>query len=284
MVIYDARPSAFNQMSTTGEWEYLWSAAGGISAIDGSVGSAMTPTLDTGGRNAVIADGVACVKGQLWRCDAPVSTPIPAASAQNRIDRLVLRLTRGATTSATVVQPVVITGTPSGSPVLPPIVQTTAGIWDLPISHWTSTSAGGLSGLIDDRVPTNDQWHDMRPLQNAFVGTVAGQVPPQYKFSDDCKFVEVAGNIQSPPTTGNYSGTNFFVFPPAYWPNVAPSGGNYRWAASNVADGPNATPMVTVRCGTGALRIDLLPTSIVQTTIGISGRYPLDSTAGFIQS
>lgn len=151
MAVYDARPSAFTQLTTTADWEAFVSAIGGISAIDYSVGNAFTPSLDTPGRNAVMADGNIVIKGQLWRCDAPVSTAIPAASAQNRIDRLVLRLTRGATTSPTVIQPVVITGTPSGSPVEPPLVQTTTGIWDYPISSWTSTSAGAITTLVDER-------------------------------------------------------------------------------------------------------------------------------------
>ena len=151
MVVYDARPSAFTQMTTTSEWEYFVSAIGGFSSIDFSVGNAFLPSFDVPGRNIVIADGSIVIKGQLWRCDAPVSTAIPAASAQNRIDRLVMRLTRGATTSATVIQPFVITGTPSGSPVSPPIVQTSSGIWDYPICSWTSTSAGALSGLTDER-------------------------------------------------------------------------------------------------------------------------------------
>lgn len=151
MVIYDARPSAFTQLTTTADWEAFHSAIGGVSSIDFSVGSAFLPSLDVPGRNIVIADGNVVIKGQLWRCDSPVSTSIPAASAQNRIDRLVLRLNRGATTSATVVVPTVITGTPSGSPVEPPVVQTATGIWDYPICSWTATSAGALSGLTDER-------------------------------------------------------------------------------------------------------------------------------------
>src|SRR5262249_33352318 len=150
MVTYDSRPSPFTQMTTMAEWEYLFSGAGCLTAIDASVGSAMVPSLDTGGRNIVIADGVIVMKGQLWRCDAPVSTSIAAASAQNRIDRLVIRLNRGASSAPTVVQPVVITGTPSGSPVTPPITQTPTGIWDYPVCHWTSTSAGALTTLVDD--------------------------------------------------------------------------------------------------------------------------------------
>jgi hypothetical protein len=276
MATFDARPSAFTQMSTTGEWEFAHSAMGCVNAIDASIGSAMAPSLDTGGRNAVIADGVVAIKGQLWRCDAPVSTPIPAASAQNRIDRLVIRLTRGATTSPTVVQPIVITGTPSGSPVMPPIVQTTTGIWDIPVFSWTSTSAGGLTSLVDQRRMSNDSWHDMRPLKNAFVGTVAGKCPPQYRFSDDVAFVEVAGELNSPPTTGNYNGIEIFTFPPNYRPLFQ----THRWFCGGMTDGI-ATPYAYVNTN-GSLAFLFAPTSLVQSTIGIWGRFPLDDVNGFI--
>lgn len=280
MVTYDARPSAFTQMTTMSEWEALWSAGGGVTAIDGSVGSAMAPSLDTGGRNAVIADGNAVIRGQLWRCDAPVSTAIPAASAQNRIDRLVLRLTRGAATSATVVQPVVITGTPSGSPTLPPIVQTAGGIYDIPVSHWTSTSAGALTGLVDERRLTQDPWHDMRPLANSFVGTNAGYLPPQYRFSDDMKYVEVAGWVATPPTTGGYNSVTFYTVPANYRPTNAASTQTYKWPTTQVTDG-SATPTIGVT-NQGQLMFNYLPASLPQTQIGIFGRYPLDDQSGMI--
>jgi hypothetical protein len=138
-------------MSTTAEWENFLSGMGIFDGIDPSQGSAMAPSLDTPGRNAVIAAGNALIKGQLWRCDASVSTAIPAASAQDRIDRLVIRLTRTASTSPTVIQPVIITGTPSGSPVEPPLVQTTTGIFDIPVARWTSTAAGAITSLVDER-------------------------------------------------------------------------------------------------------------------------------------
>lgn len=278
MAIYDARPSAFTQLTTTGEWEYFCSVIGDLNGIDGSIGSAMIPSLDTGGRNAVIADGVAALKGQLWRCDATVSTPIPAASAQNRIDRLVLRLTRGASSSSTVVAPTIITGTPSGSPVLPPIVQTPTGIWDLPVCHWTSTSAGALTTLIDDRRLTNDSWHDMRPLSAAnWAGTVAGMTPPQYRFSNDLKYVEVAGNVQTNNTAGNMNSVVFFTFPPAYRPQLTK-----KFLVTSVADGA-ASPIVSVT-NVGTMFFNFLPASIAATQIGIDGRYALDDQSGFILS
>jgi len=279
MVVYDARPSAFTQMTTTGEWEALTAIMGAAdAAIDGAVGSAMIPSLDTGGRNAVIADGNAAIRGQLWRCDAPVSTAIPAASAQNRIDRLVLRLTRGATTSPTVITPTVIAGTPSGSPVIPPIVQTTTGIYDIPISHWTATSAGALTTLVDDRRLANDQWHDMRPLSaSGWLGSVAGMTPAQYRFSDDLKWVEVAGTIQTPSTAGNPNSTTFFTFPPNYRPLLS-----QKWLVNSVADGA-ASPVCTVNT-VGQITINFAPNPLSQTQIGIVGRFILDDQAGFILS
>jgi len=280
MVIFDARPSSFTQLTTTADWEALMSMIGPAAAIDASVGNAMNPTLDTGGRNAVIDTGNILIKGQLWRCDAPVSTPIPAASAQNRIDRLVLRLTRGATTSATVVQPVVITGTPSGTPTLPAITQTPTGIWDYPVCHWTSGSSGALTGLLDDRRLMNDPWHDMRPLQGGFFGTITGASPPQYRFSDDCKFVDFTGHIQTPVASGNYNAIPIYTMPPNYRMVGATAIPNFL--VTSVADGV-ATPVMTMH-NDGTLQFHYLPGSLGQTVIGITGRWPLDDQNGYIQT
>jgi hypothetical protein len=140
------------------------SSAGIADGIDGP--NSFVPSLDTGGRNAVISAGQGLIKGQLWRADAPVSTPIPAASAQNRLDILALQLNRGATSSPAVVAPVVITGTPSGTPTLPLLTQTPTGIYQIPISNWLATSAGGLTTLVDQRqysgrsiVMMTSAWH-----------------------------------------------------------------------------------------------------------------------------
>lgn len=279
MVTYDARPSAFTQMTTVGEWEYIMSAMACLDAIDGSIGSAMVPSLDTGGRNAVIADGVVAIKGQLWRCDAPVSTLIPAASAQNRIDRLVLRLNRGATSGPNVVVPTIITGTPSGSPAIPPITQTPTGIWDILVCRWTSTSAGALTGLIDERRLANDTWHDMRPLSNSFNGTISGSTPPQYRFSSDLKWVEIAGYVQTPPTAGNYNSIAFATLPPNY--RLSSASGS-KWTVNGVPDGA-ASPVCQANAS-GALTFQFMPGSLSQTIIGVAGRYPLEDSAGFIMS
>lgn len=283
MVTYDARPSAFTQLTATSDWEYLLAAAGIRDGVDQF--SSLTPTLDSSGRNAVIGAGNCVIKGMLWRCDAPVNTAIPAASASNRIDRLVLRLNRGASTSPTVIQPVIITGTPSGSPAEPPLVQTPAGFWDIPISSWTSASNGSISGLLDERQYTGtvrDPWHDMRPLGNSWIGSVGGQLPPQYRFSDDYKWVEVTGVIQN-PSAGDWCGKAFKNLPVAYRPPVGD-----RWACSGYPLNPSPyypyTPLVQA-WSNGNMTIELADQVSIPASslVGITGRYAI-SAAGLILS
>jgi hypothetical protein len=152
VTITNARPSPFTQLTSQADWELLFQAAGlgdGVN-MNGSVGS-LAPTLNTGARTLDIAAGSCCIKGALWSTDATVSTAIPAASAQDRIDRLVMRLNRTAGTAAAFLQPFLIQGTPSGSPTIPSLSQTTTGNFDIPIAHWTSRSTGGLVTLVDER-------------------------------------------------------------------------------------------------------------------------------------
>lgn len=152
MTVTNARPSPFLQLTAQGDWETA--TAGGFGAGDGviaAISGALAPSLDGAGRNAVMAAGACMVKGSLWSCDASVNTAIPAASGQDRIDRLTMRLTRTAGNATAFLQPNIITGTPGGSPVIPSLTQTTTGIWDLPIAHWTSKSTGALINLVDER-------------------------------------------------------------------------------------------------------------------------------------
>jgi len=208
MVTYDARPSSFTQLSTTSEWEYFHSCVGAKDAVDGP--GAFTASFDVPGRNIVAAAGNAVIRGQLWRADASFSTAIPAASAQNRIDRLVLRLTRGATTSPTVVAPWIIQGSPSGSPVLPVLQRTPTGIWDLPICYWTSASSGALSALTDNRETIlNDVWHTIN-TPGPFTGAV------NYKMTPD-RMVIFGGLIQL-ATSGSYNNVTIATMPPIYRP------------------------------------------------------------------
>jgi hypothetical protein len=148
----DAYPlPGVSAMSTVGQWEEFFHPAFGSGIISGE-GSEMAPSLDSSGRNVVIQPGGAIVRAFYKPVSTATYTPIPAASSQNRIDRLVLRLNRAASTAASFIVPTVITGTPAASPAIPAVTQTSGGLWDLPIAHWTSASNGSLSGLVDERM------------------------------------------------------------------------------------------------------------------------------------
>lgn len=146
----DAYPlPGVTSMTTISQWENFFHQLG--SGVLADTGSQLAPSLDASGRNIVIASGAAILRGFYKPVSASTSTAIPAASSQNRIDRLVLRLNRSSSTSAGFVVPTVITGTPAASPQVPAITRTTSGLWDLPIAHWTSASNGSLTSLVDER-------------------------------------------------------------------------------------------------------------------------------------
>jgi hypothetical protein len=139
-----------SQILTITDWENVFLPAAGSGVIPSS-GSGMAVSLDTIGRNAVINPG-ACVVRSFWRpVTTATGTAIPAPGTQSRIDRLVMRLDRSATLAANFVVPVVITGTPAASPHEPALVQTTDGLWDLPLASWTSAASGALTALKDER-------------------------------------------------------------------------------------------------------------------------------------
>jgi hypothetical protein len=151
MTVQNAMPNSYQQLTTIAQWEELMLTMGiadGV-ASQPSAGD-LKVTLNSGARTAVAAAGYAVIRGQLWGADASVSTAIPAASGSNRIDKLVLRLDRQATTAATVVQPVVITGTPSATPASPAILSTTR-YQDILLAQWQSNSDSSLTALIDAR-------------------------------------------------------------------------------------------------------------------------------------
>lgn len=137
-------------VSTIGDWESLFYPAFATGVIPG-VGAELAPSLDLPGRNVVIGTGAAVIRAFYKPVSASTPTAIPAASGQNRIDRLVLRLDRTQTDPAQFIVPVVLAGTPGSNPQPPAVTQTATGIWDLPLCSWTSASSGALSGLTDER-------------------------------------------------------------------------------------------------------------------------------------
>lgn len=137
-------------VTTLTEWESLFAAMAASGVVAG-VGSELAPSLNSGARTAVMAAGGALIRGFYKPISSSTGTAIPAASGQNRIDRLVLRLDRAASLAANFIKPTVLTGTPAGTPQPPALTQTTSGLWDLPIARWRALSTGGLDSLVDER-------------------------------------------------------------------------------------------------------------------------------------
>lgn len=151
VAIDDAYPTSASTLSTMAQWEGFFTGFSADGVIPGVLNE-MVPSLNAGARTAVLGTGAAQIRG--FHVDNPSSTAtsIPTADAQNRIDRLVLRLDRTAAAAADWITPVVIEGTPSATPQIPALAQTSDGDFDVPIARWTSASNGSLSGLVDERV------------------------------------------------------------------------------------------------------------------------------------
>jgi hypothetical protein len=135
-----------SQLDDTGTWEAFFRPM----RADG-IESGMTPSLDTSGRHVVLTAGKAFLRAYAAQITASSNaTSIPAASGQDRVDRLVLRLDRTAVTAATIIVPTVLTGTPAASPQPPALTRSDDHLWDLPVCRWTSKANGSLASLIDE--------------------------------------------------------------------------------------------------------------------------------------
>ena len=119
-------------------------------------------------------------------------------------------------------------------------------------------------------------WHDLRPLTNSFIGTVAGKYPPQFRKCADGD-VQIFGNIRTPPAAGNYNNLTWGTLPALYRPNKQFTAG----LTMNVADGI-ATPLLNIN-STGALQFNNMPGALAQSDLFVNIRFPLDNT-GIIQS
>src|SRR6516164_3879675 len=273
MVTYDGRPSPFTQLTSTSDWESLFSSAGIADGIDNVNSAGLAPSLDTPGRNAVMTAGQCVIKGALWRADASVSTPIPAASAQNRYDRLVIQLSRAAATSPAYVQPVIVQVTPGASPAVPPLIQTPTGIFQIPVSHWLSQSTGALSALVDERDFVFDVWHNFpAPLPSGFANSGSCR----YKMVQSrYVFLHFAVTVSTGAASG---GPALYQMPVAYSPTVA-----QRMSGMGYYANGQITPSIASMRGSvntdGTLQLLGFPGGAVNTgitEIDYSGYYALD--------
>lgn len=151
MAFDDAYPTGATQLETTAQWEAFITSFAADGVIAGVRGE-FAPYLNFGARTAAMVTGAALIRGFRTEGSSDTAAAIPAPSAQDRIDRLVLRLDRDSATAAGWVTPAVLTGTPGASPQPPALTQTTDGVYEIPISRWTSAANGQLTGFADERV------------------------------------------------------------------------------------------------------------------------------------
>jgi hypothetical protein len=134
------------------------------------------------------------------------------------------------------------------------------------------TATDPTTGTGPGNIAQSESWHDLRPLQNSFVGTIAGRYPPQYRKTADGT-IEVEGFIQLPAT---YNGVTFATVPPAYRP-----GSNSGWKGPCFCEtNPTSnlgSPNVQVDTS-GNLQLHNLGTGLSGTIVSIQLRYPLNNT------
>ncbi len=132
---------AANSPYSAAEWSHLWALLGGAGSgfpnygiLQGTGGSSTFDPLQVsaaGGANVQVNIGAALVNGKLYETDAAVPLTVGAnVSGNPRIDTVVLR----ADYIAQTVRPVIVQGTPAGSPV-PPTLTQTASVWEMPLAN-----------------------------------------------------------------------------------------------------------------------------------------------------
>jgi hypothetical protein len=140
-------PDPAHTLATMSQWEAFFL---GITGVIPGVGGLFAASMNSGARTVTIQSGATLIRGFYMSGSSATTFNVPAASAGNRVDRLVLRLDRTQTTAGAWITPVIIQGT-SGS-TTPPAVQTSlTNQWDQTICRWSTNSDGTLSGLVDER-------------------------------------------------------------------------------------------------------------------------------------
>lgn len=165
-----------SQIADLAGWESFFSAL----QYDG-IRYGIDPTLNSAGRTVQITAGAAYIRGIYKPVYDARSISVPAASAQRRIDRLVLRWDRSQTAPASYIVPTVLTGTPGAS--TPPALTTeitTTGIYDIPVCRWASQANGSLDSMVDERY-----WRDGSFAAAARTGGLLPVFPPRLALEHD---------------------------------------------------------------------------------------------------
>ena len=144
----DPAASLFSSPYQSSEWQDLYSK---LFLGDSTLGYVM-PAFDNDlavtekgapDMSIDVDTGAAMVNGVLYRNNASLNIAVTAADGSNpRIDRVILRVTRGGTQT---VRLAILDGTPGASPALPSLTQT-SGTYEVDIAHiYVQTSAASIT-------------------------------------------------------------------------------------------------------------------------------------------
>jgi hypothetical protein len=139
------------------------------------------------------------------------------------------------------------------------------------------TSTGGTA--TDPTIISTDTWHDLRPLNTGFTGTLAGYYPPQYRLTPDRR-VEIFGAVGLPGL--GYNSATIATLPGAYTPNnsVYMLAGQFNNTGSAPGNGASITLSVDT---SGNLQFHNIPSGAPPGPMLIDVSFPLDAS-GLIQS
>ena len=146
-----------NQDTTETEYSELFKRLQNDGVAGDPTTNLLRVTGDSSGMNVKLAAGFAIVRGHIYQNTAQLTLTITAASAQPRIDLVVLEL--DPTGNAILAK--VLDGTPSTTPTPPTLTQTNDAIYQLAIAsvavgaNVTTISAGNVT---DTRPFTGAQW------------------------------------------------------------------------------------------------------------------------------
>ena len=116
--------------------------------VNGTYGGTELKVVAGTGLAVDVPAGQAMVRGHYYINDATESLALATADATNdRLDTVVLKLDPGANSIILAVK----TGTPAGSPSAPALVQTDAGVFELPLANVLVPATAGVPSTITDR-------------------------------------------------------------------------------------------------------------------------------------
>lgn len=125
---FDSGPGAVVNEAQWSDMARLWRGDGVIREYTVG-GYRCLVDADGSGMHVFVYGGIAWIQGFYYENSARLTLPIAAADADDRIDRVTLRLD----TSANSIKAHVTKGTPSGSPVAPALA-TGPVLWDIPLA------------------------------------------------------------------------------------------------------------------------------------------------------